>query len=208
MNKLPQLLKTPTALSAIFGSLLIGAPVATEVASAQATNPCPGIYYEEPFASRVLVPQGCPPNAATERQEGMRSSRFEPVAPQTTTTPESDLPRTVPAPEGRSEPIAMVMPTNGMVSVKLINNTNAMISYEAVGHTQRRSLSGGESVTLMELPTPTTLTMVRDDDGFVTVEAVESEEGMLVLSLDEESTFIDSNQGVIRIQEDGQVFAN
>lgn len=208
MNKLQKLLKTPTALGAIFGSLLVGAPVATEAVSAQATNPCPGIYYEEPFANRILVPEGCPPNAATERQAGMRDSRFEPMTPGTVTTPGADLPRVIPSPEMRSEPIAMVTPADGMVSVKLINNTNAMITYEAVGHTERRTLSGSEEVTLTELPTPVTLTMVRQDNGFLTVEAEESDSGMLVLSLDEESTFIDANQGVVEIQEDGEVFLN
>ncbi|MBD2198891.1 MULTISPECIES: hypothetical protein [Calothrix] len=30
-------------------------------------NPCPRIFYEEPHNSRVVVPQGCPPNALTQQ---------------------------------------------------------------------------------------------------------------------------------------------
>jgi hypothetical protein len=208
MNKLQQLLKTPTALGVIFGSALVGAPVATEAVSAQATNPCPGIYYEEPYASRLVVPEGCPPNAATQRQAEMGTTGLEPVTPGTATTPEAASPGVIPAPEERSEPIAMVMPTDGMVSVKLINNTNALITYEAVGHTEPRTLSGSEEVTMTDLPLPLTLTMVRQDDGFLSIETVESDPGTLAVSLDEEETLIDMNQGVLRIQEDGGVYAN
>ncbi|BAY63434.1 hypothetical protein NIES22_35220 [Calothrix brevissima NIES-22] len=32
-------------------------------------NPCPRIFYEEPHNSRVVVPQGCPPNALTQQLE-------------------------------------------------------------------------------------------------------------------------------------------
>jgi hypothetical protein len=44
-------------------------------------NPCPRIFYEEPHRDRVMVPAGCPPNAATlrfERQQGTTGSPTEP----------------------------------------------------------------------------------------------------------------------------------
>ncbi|NHC35982.1 hypothetical protein [Scytonema millei] len=49
----------------IFGGLLIGISAIPLVASAQGSqvlNPCPRIYYEEPFNSTRLAPEGCPPN--------------------------------------------------------------------------------------------------------------------------------------------------
>jgi uncharacterized protein YsxB (DUF464 family) len=113
-----------------------------------------------------------------------------------------------PLPEERAPVVANVMPMNGMVSVKLKNNTNAIVSYEAVGHTQRRFLPGGEEVVLQNLPTPVTITMVRQDEGLLEVMPVSaSEQGLLEVGLDEETT-LDSNQGVLRIQRDGQVFLN
>jgi hypothetical protein len=203
-----------------FGSLIIGLPAIPLAASAQPistldqVNPCPGIYYEEPFNSRNIVPQGCTPNAATQRiQTGVVSERpvmrdqgvfTEPLTPAPPPTGVTQPP----LPEERSEPIAAVMPMNGMVSVKLKNNTNAPISYEAVGHTQRRFLAGGEEIVLQGLPTPVTVTMVRQDEGLLDVVPLStSDAGMLEVSLDEAMN-LDDNQGVLRIQSDGQVFLN
>jgi len=65
--------KSVEFLSAISGGLLITLPVIPQPAKAQQliaqVNPCPRIFYEEPHNSRVIVPQGCPPNAFTQQQE-------------------------------------------------------------------------------------------------------------------------------------------
>jgi hypothetical protein len=45
-------------------------PIANSTAASRDLNPCPKIYYEEPFNSTRAVPQGCPPNAATQNQSG------------------------------------------------------------------------------------------------------------------------------------------
>ena len=202
-----------------FGTLIIGLPALPLAASAvpistlDKVNPCPGIYYEEPFNSRNIVPQGCTPNTAIQRvQTGVVSERpvmrdqgvfTEPLTP---APPPAGVTQP-PLPEERSEPIATVMPMNGMVSVKLKNNTNARISYEAIGHTQRRFLAGGEEIVL-QIPTPVTVTMVRQDEGLLDVVPVStSDTGMLELSLDEARN-LDDNQGALRIQRDGQVFLN
>ena len=143
---------------------------------------------------------------SSERVEPLSGTPNEPVAP---LPGDADTPASVPPlPEERSEPVAMVMPMDGQVSVMLKNNTNALITYEAIGDTQRRYLEGGEETMLQGLPLPLTLTMVRQDDGFIEVVPVTSESGMLEISLDEETEPLDENQGVVRIQEDGQVFVN
>lgn len=66
-------------LTAICGSLFMGLSFIPQIAKAQQTtpqqpgsatpgvNPCPRIFYEEPYNNRVLVPQGCPPNAITQQ---------------------------------------------------------------------------------------------------------------------------------------------
>lgn len=203
-------------VGAIFGSVLVSLPAIPLAASAQTgspLNPCPGIYYDEPFSSLRPAPAGCPPNAASRLQtdrvpdRALTRDREVFLEPLTPASPPAGVSQP-PLPEERSEPIAMVMPTNGTVSVRLKNNTNAVVSYEAVGHTQRRFLSGGEETLLQNLPTPVTITMVRQDNGLVRVaEASSPEAGMLEVSLQEETT-LDDNQGVLRIQRDGQVFLN
>ena len=208
----------PRLAGTLFGSLLIGLSATAPKAQAQPTglNQCGGIFYEEPYNSRTLVPEGCPPNAYTQQQgqppgvssevEPLPSNPNEPLAP---LPDDADTPASVsPLPEERSEPIAVVMPMDGQVNVTLKNNTNALITYEAVGHTQRRYLQGGKETILQGLPLPVTLTMVRQDDGFIQVMPVSSESGMLEISLDEDQEPLDKNQGTVRIQEDGQVFIN
>lgn len=203
--------KNTGVVKVICGSLLIGLPTVSLAASAVPVswlNPCPGIYYEEPFSSSVIAPAGCPPNAAA-RQPGVPRTRsdnnlfLEPLTP----APPPIGVSQPPLPETRSDAIARVMPTNGTVDVKLRNNTNAVVSYEAIGHTQRRFLSGGEEIVLQNLPTPVTITTVRQDEGLLKITPVSPQAGMLEVSLQEETT-LDDNQGALRIQRDGQVFLN
>ncbi|WP_017319107.1 hypothetical protein [Mastigocladopsis repens] len=114
---------------------------------------------------------------------------------------------TPPLPEQLQTPIALVTPDNGRVSVRLKNNTKAQINYEAIGHTERRVLSGGEEVVLQNLPLPVTISTVRQDNGFVKVIPTSTKSGLIEFSLDEQSN-VNENQGVVRIQEDGKVFLN
>lgn len=186
---------------AIVGGLLLSLPATSLVASAQSTsplNPCPGIYYEEPFNRTIESPEGCPSNAAA-----MEMGEVETTVP-------ADLPAgnvtQPPIPETSTDAIAKVMPMEGTVDVKLTNNTNALITYQAVGHTDRRVLAGGEEALLQNLPTPITVTLVRQGSGFLKAVPISSESGMLAVSLEEEFEPLDENQGVLRIQEDGQVF--
>ena len=200
----PKIQKTAALVRAICGSLLIGLPAIPLAASAipaSRVNPCPGIYYEEPFNSTHLAPQECPPNAAVRQfgVQGLTPNQTLPPAP-TSITP--------PLPEVRSNAIATVTPMDGKVDVKLKNNTNAFVSYQAVGHTGRRFLIAGEEIVLQNLPTPVTITTVRQDKGLLDVIPVSnSQPGMLEISLNE-SRNLDDNLGVLRIQRDGQVFLN
>ncbi len=67
--------KSAELFGAMCGGLLITLPaipqaVAQQSVTQQSTpkiNPCPRIFYEEPHNSRVVVPQGCPANALTQR---------------------------------------------------------------------------------------------------------------------------------------------
>jgi hypothetical protein len=77
-----------------------------------------------------------------------------------------------------------------------------------MAHTQPRILAGGEEIVLQDIPTPVTITAVREDGGLLKFTPVTTtESGVLAVSMDEE-TRLDDNQGVLRIQRDGQVFLN
>jgi len=196
-------LKRNSLIGAIGGGLVVGLSAISSAALANATNPCPSIYYSEPYDSKLIVPAGCRANTMT-RQAGFT------IAPLTAPTPLSNgsvrIP--VPFPEERAHAIAAVTPRDGAVAVKLTNDTHAPITYQALSYTQRRLLAPGEEVVLNGLPTPVTITLVRQDNGFLEVIPVAtSEPGRLEISLDEETTF-DNQQGVLRIQNDGQVFLN
>lgn len=190
--------KRAVLLSTLTGGLLAGLPMIPFAASAlpsSVLNPCPRIYYEEPFNSTRIVPEGCPPNEAT---------RLLVIPSGTSRTPVTQPP----LPEARSNPIATVMPMEGKVDVKLKNDTNALIFYQAIQYTDRRALSGGKEVVLQNLPTPVTITMIRQDGGLLQVMPMNtSQSGMLEVTLDETTNF-DNNLGALRIQRDGQVFLN
>ncbi|MBC1225167.1 hypothetical protein GNF10_20155 [Nostoc sp. UCD121] len=212
------------SVGTIFGTLLIGLSAMSQSAVAQPRisqiNPCPSIFYEEPHRNRVMVPAGCPPNAATlrfERQQGTTGSQsiMVPAYPMNGRRTNVNVIQP-PAPESRQSAMsndkplrvyATITPTAGTVDVKLKNNTNAGISYQAIGQTQPRYLAGGQEFVLRNLPTPISITLVRQDGGLLKVMPTSTSEGTLAVSLDETTNF-DDNQGVLRIQKDGQVFLN
>lgn len=199
-------------LKRIFSGLAIAIPLLPLTAFAipkrpnPNRNPCPKIYYEEPYNNKILVPAGCTPNAATQRWKKTGQAvdqSLNVVSPDTNVEPIQP-----PIPQNRADAIATIKPMMGKVSVMLKNDTNARISYQAVTHTQVRYLEGGEEVVLRDIPTPVTITMVREDKGLLRVMPMSDEQdGMLTVTLDEKNTF-DNNQGVLRIQSDGDVFLN
>ena len=116
-------------------------------------------------------------------------------------------PASPPLPTELSEAIAFVSPVDSQLAISLMNDTGATITYEVVGDTQRRTLMMGESAMLQGVPLPATITVVRLDNGLLDISASSSEAGMLEISIMQEAS-LDDTQGVIRIQEDGQVFVN
>ncbi|WNZ25610.1 hypothetical protein HJG54_24075 [Leptolyngbya sp. NK1-12] len=204
-------MKNIVVAGTIAGSTLasLAALIALPKAVASPLNPCPGIYYEEPFNSTRISPQGCPPNAATQ---GLTPSEAQtPAALPNRTIPleAGPTPLQPPLPENRAEPVATVALSNNSFDVRLTNRTNALVTFEVVGQTQRRYLEGGQEVILQGISAPATITFVRQDDGFVEVVPIStSEPGLLAVQLDEDASPLDANQGVLRIQQDGQVFLN
>jgi hypothetical protein len=196
MTSIPIVPVTPTAEQIRLG---VGGEALTGT-----VNSCPRIYYEEPFNQRNVVPLGCPPNALTMRlsEQGINpEQRFPYRQRQVNIIPP-------PAPETSSVAIATVKPINSLVDVKLRNDTNTAITYQAIGHTGERTLLGKQEVTLRSLSLPLTLTTIRQDKGLLKILPLStSSTGVLELSLNETTNFSES-QTSIMIQPEGGVYAN
>ncbi|MDB9374521.1 hypothetical protein [Nodularia sphaerocarpa] len=166
-------------------------------------NPCPGIYYEEPFNTQNVVPEGCPPNALTQQllAQGIPPSQAVPTRPPVT-------PIQPPLPEDQQPPSTKISLTNGRVNISLINDSGAEVTYEVVGDTPARSLAGKSDIMLRDLTAPVTLTFFREDGGLLQVTPQPSAEtGMIEVRLNA-TTDVQEDKNTVRIQEDGTVFLN
>lgn len=170
---------------AVFSSISTAAPT-SEV------NPCPGIYYEEPYNRLVLVPQGCTPNAMIPRPQSVDEQTALPTSP---------------LPEEQQPVLATIVPQMGKVDVMLKNATNTPITYQVLGNTQQRTLAARAEIMLQALPAPATLTFLRSDGGLVNAVPIgNSEPGVLDLTLNGAMGLSDS-QTTVRIQSSGKVNA-
>jgi hypothetical protein len=184
-------------ISIVIGSLSMPAMAQTT----SLTNPCPKIYYEEPYNQRLVVPASCPPNAATILQsQQSQLPTLNPSAMPINTSPQL-LPGTEPA------PIATVSLKSGRVNVQLKNTVNTPVTYQAIGHTEERILAPLSEVTLRDLPAPVTITFLRSDSGLLKVAPMaNAEAGELMLMLNE-ATGLNDSQASVRVQTTGNVLA-
>jgi hypothetical protein len=166
------------------------------------TNPCPKIYYEEPYNQLLVLPASCPANAATKAQT--QQSQLPPLKPDAA-MPVDTMPQLLPGTE--PAPIATVSLQSGRVTVQLKNTVNTPITYQAIGHTEERTLAPKSEVTLQDLPAPVTITFLRSDSGLLRVAPMaNAEPGNLVLMLNE-ATGLNDSQASVRIQTTGSVLA-
>ncbi len=61
------------------------------------------------------------------------------------------------------KPIMIAMPRDGRLTVRLVNNTDAVVTYQAVRDTGLRDLEPGMSANLLNLRTPINLTFSYQD---------------------------------------------
>lgn len=130
-----------------------------------------------------------------------------PSSKKTTTIPQRQIiPLVPPAPEQLQPPSAIVIPTNGRLTVKLVNRTDATLAYQVIGDTQERTLPGRTNVTLQALKTPRTITFYRQDRGLLRVRPQPSP-GLLTVTFTE-TTDLGVDKNVMMIQENGSVYLN
>jgi len=142
-------------------------------------------------------PQGKPVSqpAATPPANGKPVSAPTPAMPQ-------DAPPRFPFPGAR------VTPADGMVTIKLVNTTNAVINYQVVGMSQSRTLGEQSEISIKSLKTPITLNYQRSDGGLLLVRAqATATAGMLQISFGA-TTDLGADTKSLEIQEDGKVFLN
>ncbi|WP_107668753.1 hypothetical protein [Cyanothece sp. BG0011] len=215
-----------TGVIGLISSIFVGIPLIALPASAQIIiQPiCPGLYYEEPWNDIIEPPEGCPANEKElytsqaelyDREPDLDDYEAYDREPDRDDfqvyDPEPDYLepnyRVVPPlPEVLNDPIAFVNPTNdGTVDIKIDNDTNSLVTYQVLGHTDERWLEGREEILLTNVPTPVTVTMIREDNGLLEFMTSGSDSDYLHVTLNEDPTF-DDVQGVLRIQPSGEVF--
>jgi hypothetical protein len=233
--------KSAEFLGAICGGVLITLPAIPQALAQQSTprvNPCPSIFYEEPHNSRVVVPQGCPPNALTQRlaAQGLlpvpatpspEQARLgvggeePPVPPQPGAVPPAPVPPTqgqvppVPSQPGATVPVeppqtpnTTIALTNSRVDIKLVNDTAADVTYQVIGDTAPRLLRGKSSVTLQRIIVPLTVTFQRNDGGQLAVTPQTSSQPGTLEVTFNETPHAAQGRSTLRIEQNGSVFFN
>ena len=129
-----------------------------------------------------------------------QSGNSQPVSQQT------DQQVGTPLPENQQGAMMRVMPVNGQLNVKLINETGSPITYQIVEDTKPRFLSVDGEVSLTELKMPLTLTFHRPNGGLISVNSQPmSDPGVLEVRLDNASN-LSADKNALVVEENGLVF--
>jgi hypothetical protein len=135
----------------------------------------------------------------------------EPVSqptPAASPSPTGKPSTTTDAPSRFPMPSARVTPSEGMIVIKLVNTTNAVINYQIVGVTPQRTLGEQSEIVLKTIQVPITLTYQRPDGGLLLVRPqATAMPGMLQVSFGA-TTELGTDTKSLEIQEDGKVILN
>ena len=133
----------------------------------------------------------------------------EPASQPTPAGAGSGMPSTTTdAPPRFPMPSARVTPSEGMVVIKLVNTTNAVINYQIVGVTPQRTLGEQSEILLKTIQVPITLTYQRPDGGLLLVRPqATAMPGMVQVSFGA-TTELATDTKSLEIQEDGKVILN
>ena len=139
--------------------------------------------------------------ADTEEPVSQPTPAASPSASEMPSTP-TNTPSRFPLPSAR------VTPAEGMIVIKLVNTTNAVINYQIVGVTPPRTLGEQSEILLKTIQVPITLTYQRPDGGLLLVRPqATAMPGMLQVSFGA-TTELAADTKSLEIQEDGKVILN
>lgn len=112
----------------------------------------------------------------------------------------------IPLPEQQQGAMMRVMPVNGELNVKLINETGSPVTYQIVEDTKPRFLSRDGEVSLTKLKMPLTLTFHQPNGGLLSVNSqAVSDPGVLEVRLDKARN-LSADKNVLVVEESGLVF--
>ncbi|MCT7949745.1 hypothetical protein NG798_08090 [Ancylothrix sp. C2] len=112
----------------------------------------------------------------------------------------------LPLPEQQQGAMLRVMPVDGQLIVKLINQTGDPITYQVVEDTKPRFLSADGEVRLTDLKAPLTLTFHRPNGGLISVSSQPSSEaGVLEVMLNQTSN-LSADKNALVVETNGLVF--
>lgn len=101
---------------------------------------------------------------------------------------------------------SVIVPTTGRVNVRLVNQTNAPISYQAIGDTVPRTLQRKSDLLLQSLRIPLTITFHRQDGGFLMVTPQSSSQDKTLTLTLRETTDFRMDRSAMRIEQNGAVY--
>jgi hypothetical protein len=134
------------------------------------------------------------------------------AAPQTTpqAKPQTTTPQATPQTTTLLKfpfPSAKVAPSNGTLTIRLVNNTNLPINYQIVGYAAEKTLEKGATMEINKLTTPLNITYQRQDGGFLIAmpKATNPEFLDVTFSLTND---LNADTKSMNIQADGLVFLN
>ncbi|MEH2355555.1 hypothetical protein [Nostoc sp.] len=209
---------------ALCGGFLISLPAIPQALAQESTikvNPRPSIFSEPPYnrsqspvspESGVIPPRPVPPAegqvSPLPPQPGARPLRPIPGDRTQQPSPPAVSNDQQPLVEPRQTPSATIALTNGMVNIRLVNDTAAKITFQVIGDTAPRSLEGKSDVTLQALKAPVTVTFERQDGGqLIVTPQGSSEPGSLEVTF-KEATNAAQGRSAMRIERNGSVFLN
>ncbi len=112
----------------------------------------------------------------------------------------------IPLPEQQQGAMLRLLPVNGQLSIKLINQTGDPITYQVVEDTKPRTLAIDEEVSLTDLKAPLTLTFQRPNGGLISVSSqTSSEPGVLEVRLNQTSN-LSADKSAVVVEQSGLVF--
>ncbi len=168
--------------------------IAKTPSQTSALNPNPSIFSEAPYNQSQLI-----------LAEKLRLTKQAPTPEnsdaQNATPSETEV---KPWSEAQENRIALVKAINGQFNIRLINSTNTEVTYELVGHTNQRQLTGNTNFLLQDLAMPVTVTVLREDGGLIRVTPRPAAPGILELRLDE-ALNLDQDRRAVRVREGGSL---
>ena len=157
-------------------------------------NPHPSIFAQAPY-NRSQLMLGESLRLAKQVQKPADSDAENKTPSQREVNPWSE------AQENRK---ALVKAINGQFNIRLRNLTNTEVTYELVGHTNQRQLTGNKNFMLEDLAMPVTVTVLREDGGLIRVTPKPVAPGILELRLDE-ALNLDQDRRAVRVREGGSL---